>query len=218
MEITDSKYYLIDLDGVILDTDYDNYFWQRYIPIIYAKKRSISEEDARNITHTLFNYKKKSKDWYDVVYWSNILDIDIIQEKKKPANMSLIKLKEGSMETLDILKSLGKKLYLVTNAHRKTLDIKLSKYDISKYFEDLICSHELGYIKENIQFWHLLKNKLGIEFSDTVLIEDTLDNIDSAYHAGIKNLIWINNNQDEFERLRLLRLDAFSDLASTIQN
>ena len=132
--------------------------------------------------------------------------------------MSLIKLKEGSMETLDILKSLGKKLYLVTNAHRKTLDIKLSKYDISKYFEDLICSHELGYIKENIQFWHLLKNKLGIEFSDTVLIEDTLDNIDSAYHAGIKNLIWINNNQDEFERLRLLRLDAFSDLASTIQN
>ena len=38
MKIRDCKYYLIDLDGVILDTSYDNYFWQEHIPKIYAKK------------------------------------------------------------------------------------------------------------------------------------------------------------------------------------
>ena len=86
MIITDSKYYLIDLDGVILDTSYDNYFWQKHIPLVYAKKKSISEKDAISVTNALFNFKKKSKDWYDVVYWSNILDIDIIGEKKKPEN------------------------------------------------------------------------------------------------------------------------------------
>ena len=38
MELKDNKYYLIDLDGVILDTSYDNHFWQVHIPDVYAKK------------------------------------------------------------------------------------------------------------------------------------------------------------------------------------
>ena len=72
MTIKDSKYYLIDLDGVILDTNYDNYFWQKYVPSVYAKKKNLSEKDAISVTHALFNYKRKSKDWYDVDYWSNV--------------------------------------------------------------------------------------------------------------------------------------------------
>ena len=61
MKIIDNKYYLIDLDGVILDTSYDNYFWQKYIPRVYAQKQAIDEKDAISVTHTLFNYKKKTK-------------------------------------------------------------------------------------------------------------------------------------------------------------
>ena len=143
MRIIDNKYYLIDLDGVILDTSYDNYFWQKHIPRVYAQKKGIDEKDAISVTHTLFNYKKKTKDWYDIVYWSNLLDIDIIHEKKKSENMSLIKLHEGSLNVLERLNNLNKKLFLVTNAHRKTLEIKLSKFNLSKYFDELICSHEL---------------------------------------------------------------------------
>jgi len=216
MAITDSKYYLIDLDGVILDTSYDNYFWQKYIPLVYAQKKSINEKDAINITHTLFNYKKKSKDWYDVVYWSNILDIDIIKEKKKEENMLLISLKEGSLEILSKLKSLNKKLFLVTNAHRKTLDVKLSKYKLSKYFDQLVCSHELGYVKEDIQFWHLLRNSLGIDYNDSVLVEDTFDNITSAHHAGLKNFIYISNDDKNTNKIKPLRLASFSELSSSI--
>ncbi len=39
MELKDNKYYLIDLDGVILDTRYDNHFWQVHIPDFYSKKK-----------------------------------------------------------------------------------------------------------------------------------------------------------------------------------
>ena len=216
MAITDSKYYLIDLDGVILDTSYDNYFWQKYIPLVYAQKKSISEKDAINITHTLFNYKKKSKDWYDVVYWSNILDIDIIKEKKKEENMLLISLKEGSLEILSKLKSLNKKLFLVTNAHRKTLDVKLSKYKLSKYFDQLVCSHELGYVKEDIQFWHLLRNKLSIDYNECVLVEDTFDNILSAHHAGLDNFIYISDTDKNTDKIKPLMLNSFSELSSSI--
>tara|TARA_B100001564_G_scaffold347458_1_gene348231 strand:- start:380 stop:1030 length:651 start_codon:yes stop_codon:yes gene_type:complete len=215
MKFTDCKYYLIDLDGVILDTSYDNYFWQEYIPRVYAKKNNISEKDGINYTHTLFRYKKKTKDWYDVDYWSNILDINIIQEKSRKENMSLIKIKEGAESALSKLKEDGKELFLVTNAHRKTLNVKLSKYDLSKYFNDLVCSHELGYVKEDIQLWHLLRNKLNIDYKKTVLVEDTFDNIQSAFHAGINNLIYISTEAYSFKKIVPYTLNSLSDLASS---
>lgn len=216
MKIIDSKYYLIDLDGVILDTSYDNYFWQKHIPRVYAKNKDIGDKDAINVTHSLFNYKKNTKDWYDVIYWSNILDIDIISEKKKSENMSLIKLNEGSLDILERLKDMNKKLFLITNAHRLTLEVKLSKFDLSKYFTDLVCSHELGYVKEDIQFWHLLRNRLKIDYNDSVLIEDTFDNIISAHHAGIKSFIYINQVKKDFGKIKPLVLNSLSELASSM--
>ena len=216
MEITDSKYYLIDLDGVILDTSYDNYFWQDYIPRVYAKKNNISYKDGISFTHALFNYKKGSKEWYDVNYWSNILDIDIIGEKKKHENMSRITIYPGSVEILEKLRNLNKKLFLVTNAHRQTLSVKLSKFDLSGHFDELICSHELGYIKEDIQFWHLLRNKLDIIYEDTVLIEDTFDNIKSAYHAGMNNFIYINGEDNNCNNIKTKNIRSFAELASSI--
>lgn len=216
MKIRDCKYYLIDLDGVILDTSYDNYFWQEHIPKIYAKKNSISHKDGINFTHTLFNYKRGSKEWYDVNYWSNILDIDVIGEKKKQENMSLIKIHPGSLEVLEKLNHLNKELFLVTNAHRRTLDVKLSKFDLSNYFDELICSHELGYIKEDIQFWHLLRNKLGITYEETLLVEDTFENINSAFHAGMSNFIYISEEDENKRNITTINMDSFSELASCI--
>jgi len=216
MKIIDNKYYLIDLDGVILDTSYDNYFWQKHIPRVYAQKKAIDVKDAVNVTHSLFNYKKKTKEWYDIVYWSNLLDIDIVHEKKKSENMSLIKLQKGALNILERLRELNKKLFLVTNAHRKTLEIKLSKFDLSIYFDEIICSHELGYIKEDIQFWHILRNKLQVDYNDSVLIEDTFDNIRSAHHAGVGSFIYINNEKKDLGNIKPLILRSLSDLASSM--
>ena len=178
---------LIDMDGVLLDTAYDNYFWQRHIPEIYAKKNSYSTEQAIKITHTLFNMKKRTKDWYDLNYWSNMLGINVEREKLSEEMIDRIKLKDNILPTLDYLKN-ECRLYLVTNAHRKTLDIKLKKFPLQKYFVKIICSHELGFIKEDIQFWFLLRNKLKIDFKRSVLIEDTFDNIKAASHANLKSI------------------------------
>ena len=216
MELKDNKYFLIDLDGVILDTKYDNFFWQEHIPKVYAEKNNISLSDAVNFTHALFHYKKKTKDWYDIIYWSNILNIDIAKEKERKTNMDKICLKDGSLDILDKLKNQGKKLFLITNAHRTTLNIKLKKFDVSKYFDEMICSHELGYIKENIQFWHILRLKLKLDYKYSVLVEDTFENINSAYHAGLNNFVYISENKKFTSPLSPLIVKSFSELASSI--
>ena len=212
----DSKYFLIDMDGVLLDTEYDNYFWQKYIPKVYAQQNNISEKDSINITHTLFNFKRKSKDWYDVDYWSNILNINIPEEKKKKENMDRIKLIDGTINILSNLKKLNKELFLITNAHKKTLEIKMGKYNLKKFFSKLICSHELGYVKEEIQFWHLLRIKLNIDYDKTMLVEDTYDNICSAHHAGLRKFIYISDTPQEKNYIEVKRIKLFSELSSCL--
>ena len=198
---------LIDMDGVLLDTAYDNYFWQKHIPLKYAKLKSLSEEQAIKITHTLFNYKKRSKDWYDLDYWSNMLGLDIEQEKLSKDMLDRIQLKEGALDFLEDNHQ-NKNLFLVTNAHIKTLKIKMKKIPLTKYFKMVICSHELKHVKEEIAFWFILRNKLGIDYKASLLIEDTIDNIKSAYHAGLKSIL-IGNSPANFNNT-----PSFEDLSS----
>ena len=214
MKLKDYTYYLIDLDGVLLNTKYDNYFWQEYIPRVYADKRGISIEDAVSVTHSLFNYKKKTLDWYNIDYWSNILNIDIEEEKKSKHSVEKIQVIDGSLKMLENLVALNKKVFLITNAHRKTLEIKMSKFNIKKFFDDIICSHELHYAKEDIQFWYMLKLKLGLDFESTVLVEDTYDNILSAYHAGLRTSVYINNERNKKFNFVTKHIQSFGELAS----
>jgi putative hydrolase of the HAD superfamily len=214
MQLKDIEHILIDMDGVLLDTKYDNYFWQEYIPLIYAKKNNINLKQAIKITHLLFHYKKNTKDWYDLDYWTNILNIDITKEKKKKKIMDKIKLKKNVIATLKYLKSKNKNLYLVTNAHKKTLDIKLSKFPLNEYFDHTICSHELKYIKEDIQFWYILRQYLNINYQKSILIEDTIENINSAYHAGLKS-IYVNDTKcKHFDHI--YKIKDFSELSSCL--
>ena len=143
---------LIDMDGVLLDTAYDNHFWQEHIPTRYAELKSMNIDQAIKITHSLFHYKKGYKDWYDLDYWSNMLGLDIEQEKLSANMIDKIKLKKGAIDFLEKYHK-EKNLFLVTNAHRKTLNIKMKKFPLIKYFKKIICSHELKYVKEEIPFW-----------------------------------------------------------------
>ena len=137
-----------------------------------------------------------------------------LAEKEKQENVDRIAYKEGAIQVLEKLVAHNKQLFLVTNAHRKTLDIKLKKFDISEYFSQMICSHELGYIKENIQFWHILRVKLNIDLKNTILIEDTIDNINSAYHAGLRNFVYITDQEKSNGKINPLCLKTFSELTS----
>ena len=212
MNLKGMKNFLIDMDGVLLDIAYDNFFWQKHIPQIYANEKGCDLDQAINITHTLFHYKKGSRDWYDLDYWSNMLDIDIEKQKKAKESFEKIKLYEGSISCLEKLK--GKmKMILITNAHRKTLNIKLQKYDLSPYFDEMVCAHELHYVKEDVQLWYMLRSRYRIDFEKTVLIEDTIKNIYMGLSAGISKAIYLGNEKYTSSN-KILSMSSINDVPS----
>ena len=201
---------LVDMDGVILDNTYDNNFWQNQIPGVISKNKNISFEDAKRLAVQIFNYKKNTKDWYDVDYWSNMLNVDIEAEKRSSISFDRIQLYEGVTETLNKLKN-NFRLILITNAHRKTLNIKLEKYDLNPYFENMICAHELHYVKENIQLWYMLKSRFKLDYTKTLLIEDTINNIKVGLSAGISQAVYLGDENYEDSK-KILKLSSINDI------
>ena len=108
---------LIDMDGVILDNTYDNNFWQNQIPEVIAQNKRISFDVAKKLAIQIFNYKKNTKDWYDVDYWSNMLDIDIEAQKRSEQSFSKISLYDGVIDTLNELKNKSKIILITKTAH-----------------------------------------------------------------------------------------------------
>ena len=205
---------LIDMDGVILDNAYDNDFWQNQIPEVIADSKGIGFDDAKRLAIQIFNYKKNTKDWYDVDYWSNMLDIDIEAQKRSEKSFSKISLYDGVIDTLSVLKN-KTKMILITNANRKTLNIKLEKYNLTSYFDEMVCAHELNYVKEDIQLWYMLRSKYKLDYEKTLLVEDTINNINVGLSAGISGAIYVGDEKFTVSD-KIIKLSSINQILSAV--
>jgi putative hydrolase of the HAD superfamily len=205
---------LIDMDGVILDNAYDNDFWQNQIPEVIADSKGIAFDDAKRLAIQIFNYKKNTKDWYDVDYWSNMLNIDIEAQKRSEKSFSRISLYDGVIDTLSVLKN-KTKMILITNAHRKTLNIKLEKYNLTPYFDEMVCAHELNYVKEDIQLWYMLRSKYRLDYEKTLLVEDTINNINVGLSAGISGAIYVGDEKFTVSD-KIIKLSSINQILSAV--
>jgi putative hydrolase of the HAD superfamily len=214
MIFKDIECLLIDMDGVILDNAYDNDFWQNQIPEVIADSKGIGFDDAKRLAIQIFNYKKNTKDWYDVDYWSNMLDIDIEAQKRSEKSFSRISLYDGVIDTLNVLKN-KTKMILITNAHRKTLNIKLEKYNLTPYFDEMVCAHELHYVKEDIQLWYMLRSKYRLDYEKTLLVEDTINNINVGLSAGISGAIYVGDEKFTVSD-QIIKLSSIDQILSAV--
>lgn len=214
MIFKDIECLLIDMDGVILDNAYDNDFWQNQIPEVIADSKGIGFDDAKRLAIQIFNYKKNTKDWYDVDYWSNMLNIDIEAQKRSEKSFSRISLYDGVIDTLNVLKN-KTKMILITNAHRKTLNIKLEKYNLTPYFDEMVCAHELNYVKEDIQLWYMLRSKYKLDYEKTLLVEDTINNINVGLSAGISGAIYVGDEKFTVSD-KIIKLSSINQILSAV--
>jgi putative hydrolase of the HAD superfamily len=93
---------------------------------------------------------------------------------------------------LTALKASNKRVYLVTNAHPDSLSLKMEQTCLAPFFDDIICSHNYGYAKENQQFWNLFQQDYQWQKSTTLMVDDSLAVLNSARDFGIAHLISIN--------------------------
>lgn len=180
---------LLDLDGTLLDKHFDDYFWEQYVPEHYSIKHDISVEEAKEELFGRYQQVENTLDWTDLDYWSEQLGMDMKDLKLRVNH--LIQVHPYVTNFLQHCRFLEKKVVLVTNAHSKTLQIKLDKTAIGGLFDRIICSEEIGLAKEHRQFWERLEKKVGFDKKRTLLADDTEKVLQAAREFGIAQLIFV---------------------------
>jgi putative hydrolase of the HAD superfamily len=180
---------MLDMDGTLLDKHFDDYFWEVYVPEHYSLLHDISVEEAREQLITRYQAVENTLDWTDLEYWSHELGLDIPELKMRVNH--LIGVHPYVVEFLEFCLAVGKKLYLITNAHSRTLSIKLEKTSIGPWFDRVICAQEVGLAKEDPEFWRRLEGILGYDPKRTLLADDTEKVLSSADEYGLGYLIYV---------------------------
>ena len=75
---------LLDMDGTLLDLNYDNSFWQEHLPRHYAEARGMALDAARGYLEPLFMSQRGRLEWYCVDHWSRVLTAIL---KKRETNV-----------------------------------------------------------------------------------------------------------------------------------
>jgi putative hydrolase of the HAD superfamily len=180
---------LLDMDGTLLDKYFDDHFWEEYVPKIFAETNKLSEEEARKVLLQRYQKVEDTLQWCDLDYWTKQLGLDIPELKCKVDH--LIKVHPYVTDFLKYAKSINKEVHLVTNAHSKTLEIKMRKTALGSYFDRIVCAEEIGYAKEQPEFWKKLEKHLAYDKERTLLADDTAKVLNSARQYGMGFLVFV---------------------------
>ena len=104
----------------------------------------------------------------------------------------LIKVHPNVKRFLTLARKHDKRIYLVTNAHRKTIKLKMSVTQLQDYFDGIISSHDFGVAKQEQAFWHKLNEVINLDKNRAIFFDDSLDVLKSAFEFNIKHVVAIS--------------------------
>lgn len=206
---------LLDMDGTLLDLHYDNHFWLEHLPARYAELHGTSRAMAQMELEPVFTGNAGKLNWYCLDFWTAELNIPVRELKLETAD--LIALRPDADTFLAALKQAGKRVIMITNAHRDSLSLKLERIELAPYFERLISSHDYGYPKESPQFWEALQADIAFDPARSLFIDDTLPILRSARTYGVKHLLAVREPDSHKGPKDTEEFDAVADYRALIE-
>ena len=200
---------LLDMDGTLLDLNFDNHFWKEFVPQRYAEKNHLSLEQAKQELVPKFAQMEGKLEWYCLDYWSEQLDLDIAGLKQEIAG--LINVLPHVTEFLQATRQSGRRLLLVTNAHRDSLSLKMDKTRLHQFFDQIVCSHDYGMAKEQAGFWLALQKDHLFDKEKTLLVDDSLKVLDCAKAYGLKYLLAVSMPDTRAEKRVIQSFPSIED-------
>jgi putative hydrolase of the HAD superfamily len=200
---------LLDMDGTLLDLNFDNHFWKEFVPLKFAKLHNLSITEAKQQLEPRFKRMEGKLEWYCLDYWSEALQLDIAGLKAEISG--LIAVLPHVTEFLTKIQQSPKKVLLVTNAHRDSLNLKMEKTCLHTFFDDIISSHDLGFAKEHPEFWQRLEQQHKFTKASTLLVDDSLAVLNAAKQFGIGHLLAVSKPDTQQARRIISDYPAIED-------
>ena len=200
---------LLDMDGTLLDLNFDNHFWKEFVPLKFAQLHNMDLDLAKLHLEPRFKSMEGQLEWYCLDYWSEVLQLDIAGLKRELSE--LIAVLPHVIYFLEKLQQSSKQVLLVTNAHRDSLGLKMEKTCLQPFFDGIISSHDLGLPKEHAGFWSLLQQHQAFNKENTLMVDDSLAVLKSAQLFGIAHLISVSKPDSQQPKKQITEFRSIED-------
>ena len=202
---------LLDMDGTLLDLNYDNTLWNRLIPAKYGERQRISESEAQARLFAHMGEVRHRLEFYCLDYWAAYTQLDVVALHRELSH--LIQYRPGARDFLAWLGERGTTRLLVTNAHRDSLSVKDAHSKLTGRVDSAISCHDYGAPKESQQFWQRLSEEYAFVPERTLFIDDNHVVLEAAASFGIAHLLTICQPDSARPHRSELSFPAFNDFA-----
>lgn len=178
---------LLDMDGTLLDLEFDNHFWGTVIPSEWGKQRGLDVTTSQETLAPLFAAQRGRLNWYCIDFWGKKLDLDIPRIKARYAHG--IRWRPQAERFMQHLKASHLDVVMITNAHPLTLEMKAERLPLAQWFDAMISSHDYGTPKETPAFWDRLMTERPFDPERTLFVDDSEYVLEAAEAYGVTNLM-----------------------------
>ena len=174
---------ILDMDGTLLDLNFDREVWNRLLPKRVSEISGCSLDDAESEVDRRLGSARGTLRWYSLDHWYDKLGVNIAELEKELEH--LVQTRPGALEFLETLSQTRYRIVLATNAQPSSMKRKLELTGIGRFFDDIACSHDFGNCKEEISFWHSFTKELDIDPRRSLFIDDNQNVLETADKFGI---------------------------------
>lgn len=200
-----------DLDGTLAHGSLDNEKYRKAL-INYLKEIGYSGgNDELNKAHqTMLERQKKSQARrielrFDLLYSDLLYNLGLGITQERLENIEDLYNRFFKIDIVpgvkDMLEDLSKKykLGIVANAITKVSRIALEKLDLSKYFDCIVLSRDLGARKPDPEIFIYALRSMWIKGNEAVHVGDSLENdVQGAKDAGMMT-VWIKGDNETMD-------------------
>lgn len=176
-----------DMDGTLVNEDFDDKIWMEELPRKYAETKNIPFEEAKEYVYSEYEIYKENNNWSSLEFWFNRFGMENWKEIIEK-NTNLI---EVYPETVEVIKELKKKfkIIIITQAPREFIDVKLK--DIEHLFDSVYSStHHFNSLKKDQIIYKKILDDMGIGPEEIIHVGDHRNyDYDAPRSIGIKSFL-----------------------------
>ena len=98
---------LVDMDGTLLDLNFDTFFWREAVPQRYATLHNLTVPEAQRSLEPRFEAKVGTLEWYCLDHWARDLNLDLKTLKRE--HRTRIRYLPGAQAFLASVRARGKR-------------------------------------------------------------------------------------------------------------
>ena len=193
--MSDFKAVVFDMDGVLIDSERVYRICEKAAAEHYGLPLdNIDEFCARIAGGTKTTNAKVFDDFFhaDISY---MVYREYVGEKlEKYFQENGFDLKPGVKELFDFLKERGVKIALATSTDKERAERFLGYHGLMEYFDGMVFGNMIpaGKGKPNPDIYLVACRELGVEPSETIGVEDSINGVISSFRAGLHTVMVID--------------------------